>query len=377
MGVEAGRFTERRLGGSGSDGAAGGGLGRERAPGRERPPARSPRWVRALLAGLVTAAVVVPLMAAVRPGIPAPDPADLAPVTASTLEEAYAANRANAELAARTAAGHGDRHRAAADRALAVPSRRLLFFDGRGSGRVAEVFGDLAHTGRVAVLVPGSDTSLDTYERFHTAAAALHRGLTRQAPAGTGTGTGSGSGTGTGSGTGSGTAVVAWLGYTTPATVSTTAITPDRADEAAPDLREFVRGLRGLTGPASRITLLCHSYGSVVCGRAADGLDADDLVLLGSPGTGTGADSAADLRTRARVWAARGSDDWVAEVPHTAVALLGTTVGFGTDPVSPDFGARVFFAGDGGHSDYFRPGSACLANLVRIVLGETSEVTRA
>ncbi|WP_454318013.1 alpha/beta hydrolase [Streptomyces phaeoluteigriseus] len=317
---------------------------------------RARRWFRALLAVLVTAAVVVPLTAAVRPRIPAPSPADLAPVTASTLEGAYAANRANAELAARMADGHGDRHRAAADRALAAPSRRLLSFDGRGSGRAAEVFGDLAQADRVAVLVPGSDTSLDTYERFRTAAGALYRGLTRQAPAGTGT------------------AVVAWLGYTTPATVSATAITPGRADEAAPELREFVRELRGVTGPDPGITVLCHSYGSVVCGRAADGLDVDDLVLLGSPGTG--ADSAADLRTRARVWAARGGGDWVAQVPHTDVDLFGTTVGFGTDPVSPAFGARVFPAGDGGHSDYFRPGSACLADLVRIVLGETSEVTR-
>jgi hypothetical protein len=45
--------------------------------------------------------------------------------------------------------------------------------------------------------------------------------------------------------------------------------------------------------------------------------------------------------------------------------------------VSPSFGARVFAAGPGGHSDYFRPGSVSLANIARIVLGATSEVTRA
>ncbi|MEV6181785.1 alpha/beta hydrolase [Streptomyces sp. NPDC052015] len=315
------------------------------------------RVIRALLAVLVTAAVAVPLTAAARPGIPAPAPAALPPVTATTLEQAYAANRANAELAARMAAAHGDAHRATADRELAAPSRKLLSFDGRGAGRVTEVFGDLARADRVAVLVPGSDTSLDTYERFHEAAASLHRRLARQAPAGTST------------------AVLAWLGYTTPGTVSATVVTRDRADEAAPSLREFLRGLRVLAGPDTRVTLLCHSYGSVVCGRAADGLEVEDLVLVGSPGTG--ADSAAGLRTRARVWAARGADDWVAEVPHVSVDLFGTTVGFGTDPVSPSFGARVFTAGDGGHSDYFRPGSVSLANLSRIVLGETGEVTRA
>ncbi|WP_327316762.1 alpha/beta hydrolase [Streptomyces sp. NBC_01235] len=338
--------------------------GRWRRPWRreeETPQGR--RWVRALLAVLVTAAVVVPLTAATRPSIPAPAPAHLATPTAATLGKAYAANRANAALASRMAAAHGDRHRAASDRALAAPSRRLLTFDGRGSGRAVEVFGDLAHAERVAVLVPGSDTSLDTYERFRAGAAALHDRLALQAQAGAG------------AGASPRTAVVAWLGYTTPGTISTTAITPSRAAEAAPDLREFIGTLRAVTGPASHVTVLCHSYGTVVCARAASGLDVTDLVLLGSPGTG--ADSAADLHTRARVWAARGADDWVADVPHVSADLFGTTVGFGTDPMSPSFGARVFAAGSGGHSDYFTPGSASLANLARIVLGDTMEVTHA
>ncbi|MCQ9135463.1 alpha/beta hydrolase family protein [Streptomyces sp. IBSBF 2807] len=320
--------------------------------------APEPRRLRALLALLVIAAVVVPLTAAAaRPRIPAPAPAVLPPVTAATLDRTYAANRADAALASRMATAHGDRHRAAADRALAAPSRRLLSFDGRGAGRVAEVLGDLAHADRVAVLVPGSDTSLDTYERFHAAAAALRQRLDRRP------------------GAGARTAVVAWLGYSTPRTISTTAVTPDRAEEAAPALREFLRGLREVTGAGARVSLLCHSYGTVVCARAASHVTAGDVVLLGSPGVGV--ESAAGLRTRARVWAARGADDWVADVPHVSADLFGTTVGFGADPMSPAFGARVFAAGSGGHSDYFRPGSVALANLARIVLGETSEVTGA
>ncbi|MDX3798174.1 alpha/beta hydrolase [Streptomyces sp. AK04-3B] len=332
------------------------------------------RWVRVLLAALVTAAVVVPLTAAAaRPRIPAPAPAVLPAATAATLERTYAAHRANAALASRMAAAHGDRHRAAAERALAAPSRRLLSFDGRGPGRAVEVLGDLAHADRVAVLVPGSDTSLDTYERFHAQAAALHDRLTRRAGQ-----TGpprSGSRAGSMAGSGERTAVVAWLGYTTPGTISATVLTPARAEEAVPGLRAFLTGLAAVTGPDARVTLLCHSYGTVVCGRAASGVDVSDLVLLGSPGTG--AASAADLHTRARVWAARGGDDWVADVPHVSADLFGTTVGFGADPLSPSFGARVFEAGPGGHSDYFRPGSVSLANIARIVLGATSEVTRA
>ncbi|MDG9712095.1 alpha/beta hydrolase [Streptomyces sp. DH10] len=344
---------------------------------------RGGRWRRAALAVLITGAVVFPLSAAGRPEIPAPAPASLAPLSVSTLDEAYAANRANAAEAARMAAAHQDRDRAATDRALAAPARRLLGFDGRGSGRLTEVLGDLARADRIAVLVPGSDTSLDTYGRFHAAATALYGQLVRQAPAGTRT------------------AVVAWLGYETPGTVSATVTTTGRAEQAAPRLRALVTDLRALgrvrkvppaprrQGPPSgratglsghapagggpRISLLCHSYGSVVCGRAAAGLAVDDIALVGSPGTG--ADSAAALHTRARVWAARGGDDWVENIPHLSADLFGTTVGFGTDPVSPAFGARVFAAGDGGHSDYFRPGSTSLTNLARIVLGETKAVT--
>ncbi|MCC5476972.1 alpha/beta hydrolase [Streptomyces barringtoniae] len=325
--------------------------------GTSHPTRRPRRGLRALLATLLTAAIAVPLSGAARRQIPAPAPAALPKLTATTLQSAYAANRADATRAADMAAAHGDTHRAAADRTLAAPSRHLLTFDGRGAGRATEVLGDLAHADHIAVLVPGSDTSLDTYARFHKAAAALYTDLTHRAPRGTRT------------------AVVAWLGYETPATVSTTVTTTTRAEEAAPRLRAFVRDLRTATQPQAHLSLLCHSYGTAVCGRAAHGLDADDIVLVGSPGTG--ADSVAALHTRARVWAARGSEDWIANVPHVSATFFGTTVGLGADPVSRAFGARVFDAGDADHSGYFTPGSASLANLARITLGETSEVPRA
>ncbi|GAB2455002.1 alpha/beta hydrolase [Streptomyces incanus] len=313
------------------------------------------RWRRAALAVLVASAVTLPVVGAARPRVPAPPPVTLVPPTAATLDATYTAHRAGAGKAARTAADHGDRRRAAADRALADPARQLFFFDGRGAGLVTEVLGDLAHADRVAVLVPGSDTGIDTYGRFRAAARTLHARLTREAPAGTRA------------------AVVAWLGYETPPTIGIAVATTDRADRAAPELRSLIADLRAVIGPRPHISLLCHSYGSVVCARAAPGLDVDDIAVVGSPGTG--ADSAAALRTRARIWAARGAGDWVENVPHLAVDLFGTRVGFGTDPVSPAFGARVFAAGDGGHSDYFAPGSPSLANLTRIVLGETEAVT--
>ncbi|WP_030788849.1 alpha/beta hydrolase [Streptomyces sp. NRRL S-920] len=314
---------------------------------------RAGRLRRTLLAAGVAAAVAFPLSGAARPEIPAPAPAALGRVTAQDLTDAYAANRSNAAEAARMAERYGARERAAVLRAMASPDRHFLAFDGRGAGRTAEVFGDLAGAERVAVLVPGSDTSLDSYGRLRSGARALHGEL------------------------GPRTAVVAWLGYETPGTVSPAVLTTGRADGAAPALRSFVDDLHGINAHA-RVSLLCHSYGSVVCASAASGprgLDVTDIAFFGSPGTGV--DKAADLHTPARIWAGRGADDWIADVPHTSADLFGTTVGFGTDPVSGGFGARVFAAGGGGHSDYLKPGSVPLENLARIARGDGPEVTHA
>ncbi|MET9609888.1 alpha/beta hydrolase [Streptomyces sp. NPDC006512] len=308
---------------------------------------------RTLLAGLVAAAVAFPVSAAASPLVPAPGP--LAFADSASAQERYAANLGNLAEAARMAqdAGRGDR--AAKLRAMAVTSAdgaeragsasRFLAFDGRGRGLAVEVLGDLDTADRIAVLVPGSDTTLDTYQRFREGAFALQQRLQADHPR---------------------SAVIAWLGYDTPGTVSTTVLTARRADRATAELGPFLSRLRTLTADGARISLLCHSYGSVVCARTETGPGVTDMALFGSPGTGAGA--AADLPTGARVWAGRGSEDWIGGVPHVRLGPLG----FGTDPVDPAFGAQAFDAGSAGHSDYLKPGTASLDALARIVLGPPS-----
>ncbi|MFI1255213.1 alpha/beta hydrolase [Streptomyces netropsis] len=314
-----------------------------------RPRGSRPR--RTLLAVLVAASVAVPVAGAARPAaVPAPAPALLAPMTVATpaaLDERYAVNRDGIRAAERMAADHGDRKRAAVLRAMTEPTRHFLSFDGRDGGRTTEVLGDLSRAERIAVLVPGSDTNLDTYGRLRAGAVALRQQL------------------------GDGSAVIAWLGYETPGTVSPEAMTPGRADQAVPHLQRFIVELRAVK-PTARTSLLCHSYGSVVCARGASELRVDDIVLYGSPGTGT--DHVGRLHSRATVWAGRGSDDWIAAVPHARLRLPFATVGFGTDPVTKEFGARTFDAGTGGHSDYLKPGSVPLKNIARIVSGQTRSV---
>ncbi|MFD5984074.1 alpha/beta hydrolase [Streptomyces cyaneofuscatus] len=308
---------------------------------------RRRRLRRTLLAALVTFSVAVPVSGAARPAaVPAPAPTVLGPlrdVSAAALEKRYGVSRADIRAAGRAASGHGDLKRAASLRAMAAPGRQFLSFDGRDGGRSVEVVGELSGARRVAVLVPGAGVGLDAYGRLRRGAVALQREL------------------------GEGGAVVVWLGYRSPATVSPASVTDGRAAEAAPRLRQLVDRL-GAALPGARVTLLCHSYGSVICARAASGTQAHAIVLYGSPGTG--AEDVAALRTGARVWAGRGGGDWIARVPHVQVRVpFVGAVGFGTDPVAERFGAEVFDAGGGGHSDYLLPGSRSLTNLARIASG--------
>ncbi|MFI7124564.1 alpha/beta hydrolase [Nonomuraea sp. NPDC050153] len=349
----------------------------------------------------------------------------------------------------------------------------LVLWPGPPSGRLVRVYGDLATADRVAIIVPGADTTVATFDdgtkRPGGAARALLAEATRLAP-------------------GERLAVVAWLGYDSPRTLSLGVITSDAAVKGARELRRTVTDLHART-PAP-IALLCHSYGSVLCARAIPGLPVADLAVFGSPGLDTpsataltlpahaaatlaqpahatatpaqpaqavttqaqpaqavtipaqpahatatpaqaahaadtaraagnargatgapsaqgapvaqgarhargGAQSAQDaasprvtppsaaVRSGAqggataataaplRVWAGLGESDWVRFVLKVKIGPAG----FGADPMSPSFGARVFAVGSGGHSDYFTPGTPSLRNLTLIALGHAGEVT--
>ncbi|MFE0099972.1 alpha/beta hydrolase [Streptomyces sp. NPDC059009] len=233
---------------------------------------------------------------------------------------------------------------------LLRPGRRILAFDPRGRGQVAEVYGDLERAEHVSVVVPGSDIDLDSFDRtkdVYGTPAGMARTLHAQA--------------------GDRTAVVAWVGYTTPVGLGPDAATGRLAEAGAPRLARFVQGLTASGAP--RPAVFCHSYGSVVCGLAAPRLPAADLVVLGSPGMR--ADSVAALHTTARVWAARDDSDWIAKVPN--VELFG--LGHGEDPTDPAFGARRVPAEDAqGHTGYFAPGTDSLRAFTDIATGDGSSV---
>lgn len=227
----------------------------------------------------------------------------------------------------------------------------LLAHDPSGTGRIVEVLGDLEAAERIAVVVPGNAHDLGNYRSEMGGAAPrvngreLYRTLLRLAPETT-------------------TAVIVWLGYTCPRGFLAAARRRPAA-EGAEDLRRMTYQLPG----AAPITLVGHSYGSVVCALAAGGMRVSDVVALASPGLGVR--NAGEVG--ARVWATRASDDWIRFFPRGRIAGFG----HGRQPTDPGFGATVFSStGASSHSNYYAPGTESVRNIARIVAGRHDEVTR-
>lgn len=242
---------------------------------------------------------------------------------------------------------------------------QVLVFDPSGDGRIAVVQGDLSTAGHVAVTVPGISNTMANYWGLLDEGKRLHAAA------------------------GDGTAVVTWLGYDTPVGVSANPLhggqelaeitTTTLAEPGASALVHFVDGVR-TASPGAEITVIGHSYGSLVTGLAAQqGLQADNVVFIGSPGVGAHSVDDFDLPAGAHVYAAE---------PGAATSVGGVGIGgdyvsnighhlhpFGAVPTEPGFGAEVLDIGNRGkawesHDDYYGEGSLSLRNLGSIVRGD-------
>ena len=170
------------------------------------------------------------------------------------------------------------------------------------------------------------------------------------------------------------TAVLLWKGYDDPADIADAALAELRCDDRAEcggrALSEFVADLVSLE--AQTLTLVAHSFGSLVVGAAlADhDLRCTNVVVVGSPGMNV--EGVRDLHLRRRQF-------YVERAPGDPVADLGL---LGPDPASGLFGGNWLATNDEGlaqvrgHSQYFEPGSAALANIVDVVTGRTAQVVR-
>ena len=209
--------------------------------------------------------------------------------------------------------------------------------------------GDLSAARRIAILVPGADTTPATFDTGLG-------GVLRRAPAWQARQLAAAAGPGT--------AVIAWLGYDSPQDARAE-IRSERAEAGAQALSRFVAGLVAQC-PHATIALIGYSYGTVVLGHAAPGLPAavTDLLAIASPGMDVF--RADQLHTSARVWAGSDSGDWTLAIPD--LRILGA--GHGTNPTRYGFGARSLDVHDAiGHDGYFVPGTTALASIARVVAG--------
>ncbi|MFY1697661.1 alpha/beta hydrolase [Solwaraspora sp. WMMA2101] len=166
------------------------------------------------------------------------------------------------------------------------------------------------------------------------------------------------------------TAGVLWLDYAAPAFVDEAA-SPLPAQRGAVDLQRFQAGLAAGRdgGDPAGLTVLGHSYGSLVVGTAARDpqLAAESLIFVGSPGVGV--DQVDELAVPAdQVWASTADDD---VIRHATWPQLwpGDRLWHGQDPSADGFGARVFTGDSAGHLGYWAQDNPALDAMARIVLG--------
>ncbi|MFC3989105.1 alpha/beta hydrolase, partial [Actinoplanes siamensis] len=244
------------------------------------------------------------------------------------------------------------------------PRSYLIGLDVSADGRAVVAFGDPDRAANVLTHVPGMTAGLSSLDHELTRAERVAGRAGELGPT-------------------AATSSVVWLGYDAPDFLHE-AWSARQAEDGASGLRRFQDGLRAThEGPAARLTVLGHSYGSLVVGKAATGaLDADRVVFVGSPGVGV--DSAARLTLPAdHVFASTSISDpiqWLAVSPGTAARRLlpgppvtgpAGDLWFGHNPSDPAFGARVFGSQwDGGHLGYWEPGKPALDALAKITLGE-------
>ncbi|SFN30978.1 Alpha/beta hydrolase [Pseudonocardia ammonioxydans] len=259
---------------------------------------------------------------------------------------------------------------------------------GAGAGRVVLAVGDPERAEHVVTHVPGTGAGWASVPEDLRRVDATRDAATRAAVS-------AAAGSAAAAAPRERVAAVLWTGYDAPGDLLAAAhLGP--AERGAADLRGFQEGLRGGHAGPVHLTVVGHSYGSTVTGRAAGpGFAADDVVFVGSPGAGVR--SAGELGVAPeRVWATTARHDPISSAPGSE--LFGTSRGLGPtglahgpNPAAPGFGARLFESAPGtalprpddpatptdesapaaAHGAYWDPGSPGLDMLGRIVSGTT------
>ncbi|MFD8952291.1 alpha/beta hydrolase [Streptomyces xanthophaeus] len=293
------------------------------------------------------------------------------------------------------------------------PPMYLLGIGDQGGGRAIVAFGNPDTSRNVSAYVPGLGTALDSHFARNDVQRARDTAMGAQEhdPS---------------------SAAIVWLGYDAPQLPADELLdnldvmSEDHARAGAPAYNQFMAGISATNENADpHVTALGHSYGSLTVGQAAQlngGIPgADDIILVGSPGTG--AQHADQLNVgKEHVYVGASDHDPVSMLPNKTEsngmlsgagggllsggipgALVGGTIGyfvgdaltddnqiyFGMDPANKDFGANRFRVDDGpmpvigggglmdAHSNYFNPNKdpESADNIALIIAGKPGDIT--
>jgi hypothetical protein len=261
------------------------------------------------------------------------------------------------------------------DRPVMLWAYDPLAFNGQGKAAVAIGNPDTAQN--TAVVVPGTGSSVEQGWLESENATDLYDQMRKGDP-------------------GESTSVIAWMGYDAPDSPTDPRIaTPGLARAGGDMLAADVNGLSAThEGGRSDVTVIGHSYGAttVADAFAGSGMQADNAVLIGSPGTDL-ARSAADfnLPEGGQVYVGAASSDpvsWLGQggpipdiINRELGYPLGLEAGLGRDPAGDGFGSVRFdsevpgrsgLPDFGDHSRYYDLGSESLRAMTDIANGNGS-----
>lgn len=171
-------------------------------------------------------------------------------------------------------------------------------------------------------------------------------------------------------------ATVAWLGYEPPSNLAEAAL-PGYADDAAPKLASFVNGLDSSRTTDPNLTVIGHSYGSLVASEALQrGTAADNVVFAGSPGIESNVmqyfheTTPAELHlSEGHVFVEHAQDDVVADLGRFGGLKVEALPGFtqlSTELASTPLGPTT---ASSGHSEYSLPDTTALYNQAVVIAG--------
>ncbi|SDC54112.1 alpha/beta hydrolase [Streptomyces prasinopilosus] len=254
-----------------------------------------------------------------------------------------------------------------------LPEAYLLGFSPEGNGRAVVATGNPDTAQHQAVYVPGTTSNLEKVGGDINRMTELWRRTNQTTPDAS-------------------VSAITWLGYDAPQSIVKDAPFEHYAYDGAPAYRRFMDGLDAShSGPGEpHRTAIGHSYGTTLIGAAAETghLNADDVILAGSPGVKVGHADEMDV-PRGHVWNQEAEDDPVPDIGRWGHGGSNWSLGGGVFLIPSDeeaFGANqmntgpegtgpMATTGATGHSEYWNRGTTALKNQALVVVGEYGDVT--